>query len=323
MPLDSPSPPVLRVRPVLGSVWSVLRAHAAVLAGLAVVLHFVAWKLAGDVQVDVLAYVAQTFRVDLPALAGRLVSASSDTVPELLREAVGEAGLLLDQVGGAAAFVAYGVFMQVAVVELMFGAPDPSPGAAPRTASTLVAARFQRADFLFDVARSIGILLVVYAAIAVSGAGLGLALFVFELETFHFLRNVPLIRGLFTLSAALAFAVSIVIISLRWFVAVPTTIVENAGVLESLRRSWRLTGPCWKKLVVLNLLVQVPFELVMPMLDALAGFGDDSLARAFVAWGVLTVGRTMAAAVLSSVCYDHLRRAERAPEPAATSPAVP
>ncbi len=283
MPPDSPSPPVLRVSPVLGSVWSVLRAHAAVLAGLAVVLHFVAWKLAGDVQVDGLAYVAQTFRVDLPELAGRLVAAWSDRGPE--REAAGEAGLLLDQVGGAAAFVAYGVFMQVAVVELMFGAPDPSPGAAPRTASTLVAARVQRAEFLFDVARSIGILLVIYATVAVSGAGLGLALFVFELETFHFLHGVPLIRGLFTLSAALAFAASIVIISLRWFVTVPTTIVENAGVLESLRRSWRLTGPCWKKLVVLNLLLQVPFELVMPALDALAGFGNDSPTRAFVAWG--------------------------------------
>ena len=83
------------------------------------------------------------------------------------------------------------------------------------------------------------------------------------------------------------------------------------------------SGPCWKKLVVLNLLLQMPFELVMPALDALAGFGDDSPARAFVAWGVLTVGRTMVAAVLSSVCYDHLRRAGRPPEPVATSPAVP
>ena len=323
MPLDSPSPPVLRVGPVLGSVWSVLRTHAAVLVGLAVVLHFVAWKLAGDVQADVLAYVGQTFRVDLPELAGRLVSAWSDSVPELLQEVGGETRALLDQVGGAAVSLAYGVFMQVAVAELMFGAPDPSPAAAPRTASTQVAARFQRAEFLFDMARSLGILLVIYATITVNGAALGLAMFVFELETFHFLHSVTLIRGLFTLAAALAFAASVLIISLRWFVAVPTTIVENAGVLESLRRSWRLTGPCWKKLVVLNLLLQMPFELVMPALDALAGFGDDSPARAFVAWGVLTVGRTMVAAVLSSVCYDHLRRAGRPPEPVATSPAVP
>lgn len=320
MPSETPSTPALRVRPILGSVWSVLRAHAVVIAGLGVALHFVAWKLAGELQADVLAYVGQTFRLDLPELAGLLASAWSDRVPDLLREIADQAGLRFDQVGALATLMAFGVFMQLAVAELMFGVSAPSPGAVPggpsRTAPSLVAARFRGAEFLFDMARSIGILLVIYATIVICAVGLGLALFVFELEYFHFVHSVPVIEALFTLVAALTFAASLAVISLRWFVAVPTTIVENTSVRESLKRSWRATAPCWKTIVALNLLLQLPFEVAMPVLDALTGLPDDSPARSFAEWGLLGIGRTIVFATLSCVCYAHLQKTGSEPAPA-------
>lgn len=306
--------------------WAVLRAHAVVLTGLAVVLHFLAWKFVGQLQVDFLAYVGQTFRVDLPELTGRLLAAGSEVVSDFMRDILAGAVGQMDQVGGLSVVLAYGLAMQAAVAELMFGASDPpapAPNRAPRSAPTLVAARFQRVEFVFDMARSLGIMLVVFAAIALNMAALGLAVFVFELEYFHFLHSVPWVRALFLLAAALAFMSAVVIIAVRWLVAIPATIVENVSVRASLRRSWRLTGPCWKKLTGLYLFLQVPFELVIPVLDALAGLGADSPARGFAEWGVLTIGRTMAAAILASVCYDHLRRAERPSEPAPTSPSSP
>lgn len=326
MPPDAPSTPTLRVRPVLESMWSVFRAHAVVLAGLAVVMHFLAWKFVGQLQVDFLAYVGQTFRVDLPELTGRLLAAGSEVVSDFMRDILAGAVGQMDRVGGLSVVLAYGLAMQAAVAELMFGASDPPAPAlnrAPRSAPTLVAARFQRVEFVFDMARSLGIMLVVFAAIALNMATLGLAVFVFELEYFHFLHGVPWIRALFLLAAALAFMSAVVVIAVRWFVAIPATIVENVGVRESLRRSWRLTGPCWKKLTGLYLFLQVPFELVIPALDVLTGLGADSPGRGFAEWGVLTIGRTMAAAILASVCYDHLRRAERRPGPAPTPPGVP
>lgn len=326
MPPVAPSTPVLRVRPVLASMWAVFRAHTVVLTGLAVVLHFLAWKFVGQLQVDFLAYVGQTFRVDLPELTGRLLAAGSEVVSDFMRDILAGAVGQMDQVGGLSVVLAYGLAMQAAVAELMFGASDlpaPAPNRVPRSAPTLVAARFQRVEFVFDMARSLGIMLVVFAAIALNMTALGLAVFVFELEVFHFLHSVPWIRVLFLLAAALAFMSAVVIIAVRWFVAIPATIVENVSVRESLRRSWRLTGPCWKKLTGLYLLLQVPFELVIPVLDALAGLGADSPARGFAEWGVLTIGRTMAAAILASVCYDHLRRAEPPPEPASTPPSGP
>jgi hypothetical protein len=305
--------------------WSVFRAHAVVLTGLAVVLHFLAWKFVGQLQVDLLAYVGQTFRVDLAEAAGWLLSAGSETVSEFLRGVVVGAGQQLDQVGGVSLMVAYGLLMQAAVAELMFGAsepPGPMRNRSSQAVPALVAARFQRVDFLFDVARSLGIILVIYAAVALSVAALGLAVFVFELEVFHFLHSVPWIRIPFMLGAVLAFLAAIIIITVRWFVAIPATIVENAGVRESLRRSWRLTGPCWKRLVGLFVLVQVPFELVIPVLDALAGLGADSSARSITEWGVLTIGRTMAGAVLASVCYDLLRNTGPRSDPASAAPDI-
>ena len=115
---------------MLASVWSVFRAHAAVLTGLAVVLHFLAWKFVGQLQVDLLAYIAQTFRVDLAELAGRVLSAGSEVVPELVRDVVVETDQRMEeQVGGVVMLLAYGLLMQAAVAELMFGGSGP-PGVA-------------------------------------------------------------------------------------------------------------------------------------------------------------------------------------------------
>ena len=69
---------------------------------------------------------------------------------------------------------------------------------------------------------------------------------------------------------------AMVVIGIRWLVAIPATIVENAGVRESLRRSWRLTGPSWKRLFWLMVLLQAPFELASLALGGLAGLGADS-----------------------------------------------
>lgn len=281
-----------RVRPVLASIWLVIKSHYLILGMLAIVLHFFAWRLVGELQRSLVDYGAQRFRLDLPALVDGFIATWS--AAELLQD--------------AAVQMYYFVLMQVAVTTLMYEglqAAEALEQGHPRARQALVLARFKRAEFLFDVLRSLGILAAIVGAILVAFVAIALSILVFQHESLHFLHSVGWIETLFLLSLTVAFVMFVVMVGTRWAVGVPMTIVENTTVLESLRRSWRLTAGCWVKLFAMSLLLPVPFEVLPALLPA----GEAaSPATALGDWGSTIVATTLSATVYS-VCYSHLRNA--------------
>lgn len=294
--------PTFLVRPVLASTWSLIKSHFALLCIVAVVLHFVAWKFVGELQGSLVDYLDQTFRLDLVSLTtGDMSGWLEDSelfaaVLQTLRDQGGVGGL------------AYLILLQVAVTTLTFGAASRSQAerSSLRNGHVLIAERFRRAEFLFDVLRSLGILMVNLTTLAAGFAAFGLALFVFELKYFHFLHSVDWIEVLYVLSVSLAFLGFIVTITLRWLLATPITIVEDTGVLESVGRSWRLTRHCWKKLLGVICFAWLPTSLAAGIVSALGGLDDASSLALTANWMFLMIANTLSA-LLVSVCYYDLR----------------
>lgn len=294
--------PNFLVRPVLVFAWALVKSHFALLCIVAVVLHFVAWKFTAELQGSLVDYLDQTFRLDLVRLASGEMSGwleDSELFVGVLRSVRDQGG-----VGG----LAYLILLQVAVTTLTFGAASRAQAerSSLGTGHILIAERFRRAEFLFDVMRSLGILMVNVAMLAAGLAAFGLALFVFELEYFHFLHSVAWIELLYVLSVSLVFLGFIVTITLRWLLATPITIVEDTGVLESIGRSWRLTRHCWKKLLAVISLAWLPISVAAGVISALGGL-DEAASLALTAnWMFSMIANTLSA-LLVSVCYYHLR----------------
>ena len=303
-PVTTPAP-TFRVRSVLDTTCSVIKAHFGLLCLLAVVLHFVAWRFVGEFQSSLLNYADEMFRLNLAGLAGGQApgwleeSEVAQRVFESLRNQGGVSGL------------AYFILLQVAVTTLTFsGTAEAQAGERSSLGSghALIAARFRRAEFLFDVLRSIGILIVNLLVLAAGLAAFGVALFVFEMEYFHLLHSVPWIELILVLSVTLAFVLFTATITLRWVLATPITIVEDTGVLESLGRSWQHTAPCWKKLLgTVVVLAWLPVVLVQGVLQAVGGLDDVSSSALAANW-VFTMLSSVLSAVVVSVVYYHLRQ---------------
>lgn len=103
------------------------------------------------------------------------------------------------------------------------------------------------------------------------------------------------------IALGVVFIVFAVVFGVRWYFAATTIVLEDQGVTSSLRRSWRLTGGhFWKVLGTLLLagilvaivsgIISIPFALPT-FFDALSG-GDGT---GIVALFVQTVGGTIAA----------------------------
>lgn len=296
-----------RVRPVLASIWAVIRSHYAILGLLAVVLHFVAWRFVGELRRSLVEYAAEGFRLDLPKLAGGLIATWSAAVPDPLRDAVDP--LFWEYLSTTAAVDSlYLVLMQVAFTTLMSAGLE-QPGGwqawSREPGRALVLARFKRADLAFDVLRSLGVLVAVIGLVVGGFAVMVLAVLIFEHEYLRFLHSVKWIENLFLLALAVGYILLLVVVGTRWTIGVPMTIVENTSVLESLRRSWRLTRHCWLKLFVVSQLVPAPFA---GLAAALPDGETASFGAALTGWGLTIVGTTVGAAVFP-VCYYYLRNA--------------
>ena len=112
--------------------------------------------------------------------------------------------------------------------------------------------------------------LLVFAAIIAGGAFLASLLFAFSSAGGELTPGPMVFVGILVFVAALA---ALIFVNVRWSLVVPSTVVENAGVRDTLRTSWRLVaGSTWRVigfLVVIGLLVGM-IEFVLSVLISVA-----------------------------------------------------
>lgn len=170
--------------------------------------------------------------------------------------------------------------------------------------------RFKTTDFLFDVLRTIGITAVYYgiffAFIVVLAAVFFFGVYLEELQTF------PILTVISSVVIYILFLIFLCYILPRLYLAVPLTVVENKKILESLKRSWRMTASCRIRMPIVVFLTGVlTFAIfVLPILvyGVLSEFeSSDLFLRAIQIFVSLA---SLLSAIVMAVCYCYLRSAE-------------
>jgi hypothetical protein len=116
---------------------------------------------------------------------------------------------------------------------------------------------------------------------------------------------------------AVALAVALVYLTMRWAPAFPSMVEEGVGWREALRRSWHLSGDNVLRIFVVSIVVALVTAMVSSVLGALfdallTGFvgpalGLDELVTSTVALAVASVIVAPAMAVFTAVLYFDLR----------------
>ena len=191
-----------------------------------------------------------------------------------------------------------------------------------RIRSREIVERLQRDDLIAEVLRSAGITIATYASIAMAVIPLVL------------LTRTALPAGVTIFAGVLALIVCLGILVLS-VLAIPVTVIEDVGVVKSVKRSWSLTGRCMMRMIGMLVLTLV---LVYALLFAGAvvigiavaigiglggGTWSEGLQEGIIVTTVetsLQVGGVIGSFVIAivwSVCYYYLRAAEDEPNESA------
>ena len=116
----------------------------------------------------------------------------------------------------------------------------------------------------------------------------------------------------------IAGAIAALIVYLRFWVAVPATVVERGGVVESLSRSAQLTKGCRGKILGIVIILAIMYFAFMFCVGQLVGssyqgFQSPAAPPDALATVVLFVADALAqsfGSVLACVCYYELRRSK-------------
>ena len=113
-----------------------------------------------------------------------------------------------------------------------------------RIRSREIVERLQRDDLIAEVLRSAGITIATYASIAMAVIPLVL------------LTRTALPAGVTIFAGVLALIVCLGILVLS-VLAIPVTVIEDVGVVKSVKRSWSLTGRCMMRMIGMLVLTLV------------------------------------------------------------------
>ena len=175
--------------------------------------------------------------------------------------------------------------------------------------------RFQTTDFLFHVLRTIGITAVYYGILFAWFIVCFVPLALILRDTGHqeMLQTFPILA---VLGVVIIFLLFLLFCISRLSLAVPLTVVENKKILESLKRSWRMTASCWIKISIiialtgmLTLAVLVLFGLSYLAYLVLSGSDPNDRLWEVVQWSYIIFGYSLPA-IMMSVCYCYLRSAK-------------
>lgn len=311
-------------RYVLWSLWSVARNNWLFLAIAAIVIHFV---VSGVVS-EIVQKFSEYFLNPLLFYFGE----SSDIINKMVNSLPSVSSFIIHS-------ITIYIFLPVAATQITFDTLDDS---SPMPHSRGIFQHFQRArfvrrsEFLFDSLRAFCIMMVQWTAyltaflfILIIGIFIICAEWVFSYQETPFFSFKEVARLIFVESRILApflvlsliiFLPSFIIyLTVRWSVAVPTTVIENTKVLKSLKRSWHLTSQCKTRIfllfvsfVVLNVLVslvQIVFSVIIVLL---IDPGTPNIISPETILSIMTKGldavSSMLSAVIITVCYYFLRQ---------------
>ena len=212
---------------------------------LIVAINFISWKF---LQELLEAFASYPIFYPISETAANLI----DSVPN---------HELLDSIGQIVPFLSYAMLLQVVVSPLIYDLLKKKKS-DNKIRSEDIAAIFQkeRGDFILDLVRTLGITLLI--------TGVSILVTLIFLYPILNLRNGEHIIGyvVMILSILLAY------FNVRMSLAVPMAVIENMGVIMSLIGSWNLTATCWKKIIVVNVIVAVPVLMVLTTLIAFYSF---------------------------------------------------
>lgn len=267
-----------------------------------VVMDFVAWRLLSDLWDMVPRYIDSKIDVQFSAMVHEFVD-------DMAIPGIADVSVVLVQVSIA---IAFSILSAVVVSPLIYESVDSG---RMRIRSREIVERLRRDDLIAEVLRSAGITFAAFAGIAMAVVPL-----------------VPLTRT--ALPAVTIFAgVLVLIVCLGIMVlsvlAIPVAVIEDVGVVKSVRRSWILSCRCLTRMIGMLVLTQV---IVYALLFAAAvvvgiivgigielggwtgsGEGSQEGVMATTVATAVEFGGLIGSFVISivwSVCYYYLRAAE-------------
>ena len=266
-------------------------------------MDFVAWRLLSDVWDMVPRYIDSKLDVEFAAMVSAFVDDLAVPGIANVRELIGQVSIA----------IAFSILSTVVVSPLIYEGIDSG---RMRIRSREIVERLQRDDLIAEVLRSAGITFAAYAGIAMAVIPLVL------LTRTALPAGVTICVGVFVLIVCLGIMVLSVL-------AIPVAVVEDVGVVKSLKRSWTLTVRCLMRMIGMLVLTQVIVYALLFAAAIVVGFmvgigtelggwtgsGEGSEAGIMVTTveTLLQVGGLIGSFVIAivwSVCYYYLRAAE-------------
>ncbi|MEX2546276.1 MAG: hypothetical protein WD830_00640 [Chloroflexota bacterium] len=166
---------------------------------------------------------------------------------------------------------------------------------------------------------------------------LGIALIIGAVGVMLVLASQPGVLVFLGLVVIVGLVALLIFISVRWAFAVAVVMLEGAGAMQALGRSWRLaTGSSWRVLgyvLLFGILVGLPVAVISFVVNAVIGSGVTASGTTLVidagqvfastvATGLVASAFAPFATIAVTLLYLDLRfrRGEQVPQPGATSP---
>ena len=311
-------PKALNFSRIIGTSWKLTKNNILLWILLSVVVNFFSWKLVTELGPDLNKYTVFVFGKSLEDALDHLAQLIGFSDEGISGESLAAIVLntitrIVNILGGkweviktASIYLVQLTLLQVFVSQLVH---DQLVLRRTKTSLAEIVQRYRTIDFLLDVLRAITIP-IFYSVFFWSGyivILLGqISLF---LVPYQFPTLPKYVGVLSVLLGAIGSLIAIVLLplhSFRLLLAVPVTTIENKRVLESLKRSWRMTVG-----------YRIRFFIVLSMATVLILAGTIVLWLPFIFfysndphfWTVELFAPTLSAIVIA-VCYCYLRAAE-------------
>ena len=231
----------LRIPEVFGSLWKLLKQNYLLWLFLFAIMDFVSWNLVDESWDAIVRYSAYRFPFDLPDFATGPIREFS----KHLAVFVSAFGPFISQT------IMYFCLSQVVLCPLVLQALSNQS----KIESDQVLASFQRSDFILDILRTLGIIVIYYALFAL----------VFLVPLAMIFHSVPIaITG----TVVVVLYCGSIYAAFRSILAIPVTVLENVSVVKSITRSWRITGEYGKALLVILLVTYIAPNILLTSIFA-------------------------------------------------------
>ncbi len=288
---------------------------------LAIALHFVSWKFLIEMGESLKDYIEHMFgpvkfKDNIEHIFGpqlvmnfkKFLNTILENLSEFWEEEVTLRNLV-DSVKNYVIALGQLTLLQVIASQLIY---DQLVCEKKETGIGSILQRIKTTDFFFDVLRTIGITTIYYGIYFVWFILYFILVAIVFLAVFYLevLQNSLGLTILLVMVIYIIFLLCLLFIMSRLFLAVPLTVVENKNILESLKRSWRITASCWIRMPIVVVLTWVlTFAIFGLPISVLLESDSSALLERVVDW-IYVIFASLLSAIVMAVCYCYLRSAE-------------